>query len=74
MHKPFLLDIRKGLLWARKMHFSPNTLHGLKQYWPFAVHTQTFSSGNKALEWLITQKSKKTVFCGLLGSRQIQTD
>ena len=45
------------------MHFSPNTLHGLKQYWPFAVHTQTFSSGNKALEWLTTQNKTQKRQC-----------
>ena len=43
MHKPFRVEIQTGLLWARKRQFvSPNTLHYLKQYWPFAVHTQAF--------------------------------
>ena len=49
MRKPLLLEIQTGLLWARKRQFvSLNTLHYLKPYWPFAVHTQAFSSGNRA--------------------------
>jgi hypothetical protein len=45
----FPLEIQTGLLWARKRQFvSPNTLHVLKPYWPFAVHTQAFSNGNRA--------------------------
>jgi hypothetical protein len=49
MHKPLLLEIQTGLLWARKRQFvSPNTLHDMKPYWPFAVHAQAFSSGNRA--------------------------
>ena len=49
MHKPFLLEIQTGLLWARKRQcVSLNTLHYLKPYWPFAVHTQAFSSGTRA--------------------------
>ena len=48
MHEPFLVDIQKGLLCAQKAFFPPNTLHGLKkQYWPFAVHTQAFSTANR---------------------------
>ena len=36
----FYLEMQTGLLWARKRQFvSPNTLHDIKPYWPFAVHT-----------------------------------
>jgi hypothetical protein len=49
MHKPFqLIRNTERLVMGAQTAFFPNTLHGPKQYWPFAVHTQAFSSGNRA--------------------------
>ena len=41
-------NTERRVVGSQKAIFSPHTLHGLKQYWPFAVHTQTFSRGNRA--------------------------
>ena len=51
--------------------FFPNTLHGPKQYWPFAVHTRVFSSGNRAKCGSPPKINRKK--WGLLGCRHVQT-
>ena len=64
--------MQTGLLWAQKRQFvSPSTLHDLKPYWPFAVHTQTFSCGNRALLLILNTQKQKTNANNVLGTNYL---